>query len=144
MLGGKGHDGVHVSHLTEKMDGNNGFGFIRDESGGVNGVEVEADGTDVTKNRGGSDSGDAASRGEKSESGNKDLISGADAEGHEGEEDRIGAGGDAQVVGDAGVRGAFLLKSRDIRSHDELAAQEDSLEGGLEFITQRIVLGVDV
>jgi hypothetical protein len=144
VLGRQGHDGVHVGHLSKEMDRDDGFRFSRDEGGGVNGIDIETDWADVAKNWSGSDPGDAASGGKEGKGGNQNFISRAYVQRHEGEEDRICAGGDAEIAGAAGERGAFLLEGRDVRSHDELATAEDPLEGGFQFAGERVVLGVDV
>ena len=73
-----------------------------------------------------------------------DFIARPNAEGHEGEKDGIGAGGDAQIVRDAGEGGAFLLEGGDIRPHDELAAFQNTLESGFQLRSERVVLGIDV
>ena len=138
------HDGVHVGHLAKEVDGNNGFGFGRDKTGGVDGIKVETDGADVAENWGGSHPGDTAGGGKKGERGDEDFVAGTDPEGHEGEEDGVGAGGDAEVVRDAGEGDAFLFEGGYVRTHDELAVGEDAFEGGFKFTGKRMVLGVDV
>lgn len=144
MLRGKGHDGVHVGHLAEEVDWDDGFGFSPDEGGGVDGIEIEAVFSDIAKDWSGPDAGDAAGGGEEGEGGNNDFIAGADAQGHEREEDGIGAGGDPQVVQDTREGGAFLLKGSNVRAHDKLAAFENTLESGFQFRGERVVLGVDL
>lgn len=94
----EGKDSVEIGTLAEEVDGDDGFGFGGDFGFGVGQVDVEADGAGVDKDGGGADATDASSGGEEGKGGDEHFIAGADVEGHEGEKDGVGAGGDTDAM----------------------------------------------
>ena len=65
---------------------------------------------------------DAARRREKGIGARDDLVAGPDAEGHHGEQQRVGARRHADGVGDAQVGGQVALHALDLGAHDEALA----------------------
>lgn len=94
----EGKDSVEIGTLAEEVDGDDGFGFGGDFGFGVGQVDVEADGAGVDKDGGGADATDASSGGEEGKGGDEHFIAGANVEGHEGEKDGVGAGGDTDAM----------------------------------------------
>ena len=126
-------NGVHVGHLSEEVNGHDGFCFWSDAAGGVGEIEVEGVGVVINEDGGGADARDAAGGGEEGEGGAEDFVAGADVEGHEGEQDGVGAGGDADGVFGVGEGGGGLFEVGDFAAEDELAGFEDAGEGCFEF-----------
>ena len=67
-----------------------------------------------------------AGGGEERERGADDFVAGADAQGHQGAEQGVGAAGDADRVFGAAVFGEVLLEPLDARAEDEVLASQTS------------------
>ena len=83
-------------------------------------VDVETDRAGIDEDRPGTDARDATARGEKGEAGAEHLVAGPDAEGHQGDENRIRAGAEAERVLRAGELGQRALKPLDLGPEDEV------------------------
>ncbi len=109
-------------------------GDLRLDGGGV---EIVALRQAVDEDRLCADAPDAAGGGEEGVAGADHLVSRADPQRHQGEQDRVGAGRDGQGVPRAQVGGAFPFQGLDLRPHDEVAAGQDPLEGGAQPLRDR-------
>jgi hypothetical protein len=141
---GQGEDGVHVGGLAEKMNGDEGLRAGGDFPSGVGGIEVEASGTNVHKDRGSTGAGDATGRREESEGWDENFVTRADLEGHEGEKEGVGAGGNAEGVFDAEKLGEVLFEGGKFRPEDVVAGAQNALEGGDELGFEGEILTLEV
>lgn len=137
-------DSVEIGTLAEEVDGDDGFGFWGDFGFGIGKIDVETDGAGVDEDGGGTDAADATGGSEEGKGGDEHFIAGTDVEGHEGEKDGVGAGGNADAMAGFGQGGEFGFDLGDFVAHDEMAGLEDALECSGEFGFKRVVLGVNV
>ena len=120
---GHGGDGVHVGGIPGEVHGDHGTGARSDrvlEGGGVHqvlGVDVHEDGH-------GTGHDDGPGRCHEAVGGGDHLIARPDAQGLEGEEDRVRARVEPQREGRAAQGGEAGLELCDLRPEDELAALE--------------------
>jgi len=140
----QGQDAVHVGGLSEKVHRDDGPGARRDEGGGGIDVEVEAVRARVGEDGSGPDAVDAAGGGKEGEGRTDHLVAGANAQGHQGEEKRVGARGDAERVPRAGEVAHRALECRDLAAQDVGSRAEDADEGLGEFGFEGKVLGLGV
>ena len=75
-------------------------------------IEVEVDGVDVGEHRLCADAVDGAGGREERERRGDDFVAGADVEGHQGEDQCIGAGGAADRMAGVAVGRDFLFERR--------------------------------
>ena len=141
---GQGHHRIHVRTLSEEMDRNDGFRLRGDLGGGFDGIDIETDRAGIDKNGGGAYPGDAARSGEEGEGGDDDFIARSDAESHQGEKNRIRAGGTTDAMFRLHHGGTFFFEGVHFGTHDELAGPQHAGEGGGEFGFKGQVLGVNV
>lgn len=126
MASGDLEDGVHARALAEKVDRQDGPGARGDGGLELLDIEIEIVGANIDIDGPGAEPGNGAGRREEGKGDGNDLIALADAEGHEGQEQGIGAGGAADGVPDTAIGGRLLLESLDLRAHDELLTVEDA------------------
>ena len=141
---GQGEHAVHVGALAEEVHREDGLGARGDLAGRVFEVEVEADRAGIDENRGGPHPRDAAGGGEEGERRHQNLVPRPDPQRHQRQQDRVGAGRNAQRVPRAGQRLEVAFEGLDLRPHDELPAAEDPQKGLRQLGFERVVLGVDV
>ena len=142
--GTEGAQGVEVAGLAEEVDRHDRRGARRDLPGGVFEVDVEVVRVDVDPDRGGAEAGDGAGGGEEGEGREEDLVALADAERHQREQERVGAGGDPEGVLHAEEGGAVLLEGLEARTHDEHVRAQHLAEGGLELGLEGAVLRAEI
>ncbi len=140
----EGHHGVHVGRLPEEMHGHDRLRPWRDLAGGVLDVHVEAVEAGVGEDRRRARARDAAGRGEEGEARADHLVARPDPQGHQREEDPVGARRDADRVLDARELGDLRFEVLDFRAEDELPGAQHALEGALELSLESQVLDVQV
>ena len=129
----EGENAIHVRGLAIEVHGDDGLGAWGDFFGGVGHIEVEAGRADIHEDGRGAHARDAASGGEKGEVGHEHFVARADVEGHEREQEGIGAGGNAEGVRDAEELGALALEGGVLGAEDVVAGMQDALKGGLQI-----------
>ena len=122
MLVGNLLDGGHVGALAVKVDGNDGLRLRRD--GGLDLLRADALGVGaaIHENRGGACDPDGLGGGKEGVRVGDDLIARADAKGHEGEPDGVGAVADADGVFGAVISCQLSFELLEHGAHDVLAA----------------------
>ena len=100
-------------------------------------IEVETDRARIDEDRRRADARHAARRGEKSEARAEHLVARADAQRHQREQDRVGAGADAERVLRAGELRQRALEPLDFRPEDEVARAQHAQKGLVQFRLQR-------
>ena len=138
------HDGIHVGHLAEEVNGQDGLGARCDGRLDFMRVDVEGQGVDVDENGLGVEAVDDAGRGEEREGRGDDFVAGADVQGHEGDEQSVRAGGDADGMGGAGIGGHGLLEFLDFGAHDEILGVADVVDDGPDLVADGPVLGFEI
>ena len=139
VLGGDGVEGGPVGGLAEEIDADEGSGL--EAAGGLGfgdagfevvGVDLEGSGIDVDEDGGcAEDKGDFGGGG-VGECREEDGVAGADAFGHHGDLQGVGAGADADAVFCAAVVGEAGFELGDFGAHDELAVGEDGVDAGFQ------------
>ncbi len=117
---GDGGDAIDLGKLSEEMNGHDGLGAVAEAGEGFVGIEVEGVGFDIDENRSRAEADDDVGAGDKAEGGNDDFVSRAHAEAGEGQEEGIGAGGDADGVFGAEVFSGLFLEFLEGRTQDKL------------------------
>src|SRR5690606_18054562 len=141
---GNGIDGVKVSTLAVQAYRNDRFGFWRDACFQLVRVEVVGLGADVYIHRLCPEQRDGFSRGYVSEAGGNDLVTRADAKGHLGNLQRVGAVGHGDAVFCANEGSQLLFQFVDFRSKNVLAVGEDFLNVGIDLFFDTGLLGGQV
>ena len=116
---GEGHHAIHVGGLAEEVDGDDGFSLRGYFTGGLCGIDIEADGAGIDEHGSSAGTGDTSGGGEEREGGDQYFVPGADAEGHQGEDEGVGAAGDADGMGGAHHGGNFFFEGGDLRALNE-------------------------
>src|SRR5436309_1580183 len=88
-------DGSKVGRLPVEVHRNNGLGALGDERFNVRGIDVERVGAAVGEDRSRAGTDDGSGSREEGERGADDLVARADSQGQKGNEEGVGAGGDA-------------------------------------------------
>lgn len=127
MAGGDGVDGVHVGGLAVEADREDGLGAVGDLGFDEGGVDVAGVGFDVDEDRLGAEQDDDFGGGDECERGGDDFVAGADAKGHEADEQGFGAAGDGNAVFGAGVGGEALFEFADFGAEDVLAVVQHAV-----------------
>jgi hypothetical protein len=122
------------------MDRDNRPRAVIDAFAQLNGVHAEIDGVDIDKDRGGAEARHHPCGGEEGEGRQDHLIAPADAEGHEGHEQRIGPRGDTDRVQCFECRRRLAFKVVDLGAEDEALGVADSIDGLADLLTQGFVL----
>ncbi len=110
-----------------------------DDAGG-GGVDVVGLGVDVAEDGRRTDVVYGAGGGEEGEAGDEDGVAGADAEGAQRQEERVGPAGEPDRMLDVAVRGGGVLESLDVRSEDELTALQHVTDRRVDFGADGAVL----
>ena len=126
------------------MDGQEGLGTGRDGRLDFVRVDVEGQGVDVDEDGLGVEAMDDAGRGEEGERRGDDFVAGADIQGHEGDEQGVRAGRDADGVGGAGIGGHGLLEFLDFGTHDEVLGVANVVDDGPDLVADGPVLGFEI
>ena len=144
VAGGDGVDGVQVRRLAVEADGQDGLGAGAELGLDEAGVDVAGLGFDVDEHWGGADQDDDFGGGDEGEGGGDDLVPGADAKGHQADEQGLGTAGDGDAVAGAGVGGQACFQFPHLGAEDELAVVEDAVEVALQLRAQLLLLGGQV
>ena len=135
---------VHRGGLAKEMHGDDDLRAGRDAPRGVRHIEVEGERVSVYEHWLRAHSRHTARRREEGVARAQHFVARPDVCGHQCEQDRIRARGDADGVLRAGELGDGFLELRDFFAKDELSVAQHALEGGLEFVFQREILRVEV
>lgn len=117
-------------------------GVIRRETSVTS--RIEADGADMGEDRGSSHPRHATARGKEGEGRDDDFIAGPNAQGHESQENGVGAEEISQGMGNAEFRSRLGLEAFEFRPHDIMTAAEDPNEGLRQFGFQGQVLRFEI
>ncbi len=142
--GGNGVDGIHVGALAVQGHGDDGAGPRGDggfQPGRVQGISARVD---VDVDGLGAQQGDSLGRGDIGEARGDDFVARPDPQGHLGDLQCVGAVGDGDAVFGAGIVGQALFQLGDFRPQDELAVGQHTLDAGIDFGFQALVLGLQV
>ena len=131
------------SALAEKVDRDDSAGLRADQGFDAFGGNLEGARVDVGENGGGPEPRDAFRRGDEGEVRNDDLVPRLDAEGGQGDGERVGPAGAGDGVC-PGVSGQFRFQCGNFRSTYIYTAIEDCFLGFLEFFSVSVSLGLDV
>ena len=107
-------------------------------------VDVERRVVDVHQHRPRAEARDGAGRREERIGGRDDLVAGLDVEGHQREQQRVGAGRHRDRVADAEHPRHLVLERGDLGAHDEPLAVADARDRRENLVAQRAVLRVQV
>ena len=135
---------VHRGGLAEEMHRDDGLRARRDAPRGVRHIEVEGERVSVYEHWLRAHARHTPRRREEGVARTQHLVARPDVCRHQCQQDRIGAGGDADGVLRAGELGDGFLELRDFFAKDELSVAQHALEGDLEFGFQREILRVEV
>ena len=108
------------------------------------GSMLYVDRLDVDKDRLRPEARDGAGGGEEGVGCGDDLVARADAPGHQGQQQRIGARGAADGVRHPAILRDFGLKPGDFRTHDEALAFHDRQDHRLDLASQSAILGLEI
>ena len=133
-------DLVHRRALAIEMHGHDRLRGRRDARLDLRRVEVVISEVDVGKDRRRAEAVDDAGRGEERVRGDDDLIAGTDAEDHEGDEQCVGAGRNADGVSAVAVGGEVALELIDALAEDERLRLIDLAGDTQHFVANRGVL----
>lgn len=141
---GNSIDGIEISTLAVQAYRNDCLGARRDGCFQLLWVQVVGFGTDIHINRLGPEQRDGFSRGDVGEAGGNDLITRADAKGHLGDLQRVGAIGHGDTVFCANEGSELFFQFVDFWSKDVLAVGEDFLNVGIDLFFDTGLLGGQV
>ena len=113
-------DGRHFSHLPEEMDGRDGARTWSDGCGDFVRIDVKSIGLNVDKHGFGAEAYDGADGAEEGIGSGDHLVTLADAERHHGDDQGIGARGNADAVAGIAVISDATLEAVDFRAEDEV------------------------
>ena len=93
---------------------------------------LQVSGSISTKTGRGAEQGDDFGRGDEGEGRGDDFVARLDVERHQGDQQRLGAGGDRNAVLGPGVFGQLAFEFRHFRAHDVLAVIEHLVDAGVD------------
>src|SRR6185312_11078909 len=143
-IAGGGLNGVDVGTLAIERDGENGAGAGGDGCGDTGGVKVICARVNVHEDGLCAEQRDHLDGGDEGEGRGDDLIFGADAKRHEGNEQGVGPAGAGNAMACAGALGQRGLKFADFGAEDELPMIEDRLDAGVDARLKHPVLRFEV
>jgi hypothetical protein len=141
---GNGLDLVHRGTLTVQVHGHHGArprGHGRLEAPRIEIVSLRVD---VDEDGHGADHHHGARGGDEGERRRDHLVARAHAHRLQGEEQRVGAGVEADAVAGAAERGQLRFERLHLGAEDEAAAREHAGGGGEQFVGERRVLAHEV
>ena len=106
--------------MSEKMDGDNGFGPLRDGGFDFFRIDIEGVRTDIDENRFDADLRRDFGRGDEGKRRRDNFVAGGDAAGAQRQKKRVRAVGAADGRSQAVISGDFFFQLADIRPQDEL------------------------
>src|SRR5204863_737841 len=109
------HNGKHVGHLAEKVDGNKNPGAGSDPGFDSIAVDIEGSRVDIYKNRPRSEPRNRTGSSEKAVWSGDDFIARPDADSHQCQQERIGAGRNADRVGRTAISSDLAFERFDFR-----------------------------
>ncbi len=127
---------VHVGALPVEMHGHDRARARCDRRADSGRIEVVGLRVDVHQHRPGAAADDGAGGGEKRVSAGDDLVAGTDAERHQGHEQRVGAGGDADGVPHPDHRRQLALEPLDFGPENEPLAVADARDRGQRLVAE--------
>ncbi len=144
VAGGDGVDRVHVCRLAVEANGHDGLGAGTDLGLDQGGVDVAGVRFDVDEHWGGADQDDDLGGGDEGERGGDDLVAGAYPQGHQADEQGLGAAGDGDAVLGAGIGGQAVFQFPHLGAEDVLAVVEDAVEIALQLGAEGVLLGLEI
>ena len=126
------------------MDRHDRFRPRRDRPRDFRRVYVERLGIDVDQDRPRADADDTAAGREERIGRRDDLVARTDPEGHQREQDRVGARRHSDGVRHAEHPGQLALERLDLRPHDEPLAVAHARDGGEDLVAERSVLRLQI
>lgn len=144
VLVGNRHDLVHLGRVAVQMNGHEGLGVRGKSRTNGGGVDVEGVWVNIREHWGCAHTADAFGGGKKAEGRGDYFVAGADIQGTQGNNQRVGATVQADGVFDAQVRGGFILEGFYVRPHDEVPAPHHAVNGIGQVIPQFIDFGGQV
>ncbi len=134
------HDRAHVGGQAEQMDGEDRLGVRGDGAGDGVGFDVVGAWIDVHEHGRRAQPGHTAGGGKECKGRGDDLIARADAHGHHRQQQRIGAGGDADGVPGLAAFGQLVLELLGERAENKLAGIHNTVKGLAQLGQQVLVL----
>lgn len=144
VLGGNGVDGVKVRALAVQADGNDGLGTRGDGRFQQGRVQVVGAGVNVHIHRLGAQQGHGFGGGNVGKAGGDDFVARANAQGHLGNLQRIGAVGHGNAVLGAGIGAELFFQRRHFGAQDVLAVIQHALNASVNVCLQALVLALEV
>ena len=139
-------DGRHVRATAVEVDGDDGLDVrsVLERGFKLRGRDVVSGGIDIHEDGSRADARDAARSGEKSVRRGEHGVARPDVEGHEEDELRIGAGGDADAVPRAAVRRDGIFKRLRLRPEHEGLAVAHGFDLGHDAGLERGILRAEI
>jgi len=141
---GDTHDGVHVGHLAVEVDRHDGARAWGDGRLDEGRIDVVAGRVDIDKDRHRAEPVDAAARCEEGVRGGDDLVARLDAEGHQRDNERVGARCDADAVGCARIGRNLALQPLHFGAADEILRVGHAIDGRANLLPNRRILRLQV
>jgi hypothetical protein len=140
---GDGQQGVHVGRPAEEVHRDDRLAAAADLPLDVGRVDEVGRRVDVGEDRHRPEAGHGAGRGEERVGGQHDLVAGADAEGHQGQQERVAAGGAGDGVWHVEGLRQLRLEFVHVRAEHEAAGVDDPVDRRADLVPQDGVLAVE-
>ena len=141
---GDGVDRPHVGGLAVQMDRDDRPRLRRDGAFESCRVEVQGFGLDVDEDGRGAGAPDGAGGREERVRRGDDLVARPDSQGHQGQEQGVGARGAPDGEGGLAVAGGLRLELRDLGAEDEVLALDDAPDRAIDLVADAQVLRLEV
>jgi hypothetical protein len=137
-------DRRHVGGLAVEVDRDDRLGARGDRGLDRGRVDVVGVGLDVHEDGLRTGAPDRAAGGEEGVRRGDDLIAGRQVDGHQRQQEGVGAGRAADGVGRAHVFADLRLQAADLGAHHEALGLQDLPDDRLDLVADRLVLGAQI
>ena len=137
-------DLVERRGLSKEVDRDDGFGARGDGRSDLCDIDVEGDGIDIDEHRLGAEQSNRSGGGNEGEGDGDDFIAGSDAEGHEREQDGVGAGGAANGMFDSDISRDRFLEGLHLGAENEVLGGENATYRRLHFRLDLLILRTEI
>ena len=144
VIGGDGTNGFHIGQLAVQADWHDRPGSIRDARRDQAGIDIAGVRFDIHKYGPGTKQCNHLGAGGKGERAGDDLIPGTNPQGHQGNQQRLGAAGHRYAVLHVDKARQRLLQLGNLRPHDVLAVRKHRSHPAVQFGLDRLLLRLQI
>jgi len=131
---------IHVGHLTIQVNRQHHFRPRRNHGRNLIDAQVVSERIDIDKNRPGAEARDRTGSRKEAEGSGDDLVTGADIECHQRQQQSVGTGSTTDRVARLAISSDFAFQGGDLGPHDEVLRLENTIDGLAHVVAYRGIL----